>query len=488
MTDSKEGDVSSYRQILNSSIWIGGASLTKVALGALKLKVFALLLGPSGVGLYGLLLNIYQVSSVAFSVGLETSTTKLVSQSRSEGYPGVEEREVVFAALWLSVALGLLGFCVTFLTYDLWVGFFPQSVRQYISRSAMPIAIGSGVVLAVQIGLLSGMRRIKSLAVVTVISAIAYTLISLLIVKIMGDAAIEWSIALVPVITVINCCLVTLKIISNLPISTSPSRFDHIKHLLRIGVLVMIAGLAVPLGSLLLRNLIVSSNGMDALGIFQSAWTISMTYLGFVLYAMGRDFLPRISRQQGAQFLRSIDEQMETAIIVSAPAILCMITFADQILLLLYSQEFVKGSSFLRTLLIGDILKIMAWPLGFSFIALGKMKQFIATQFLWVISFPLISLALLDELGLLAVSIAYIFTYILYISLSIFLLRKYVPFRLSRQVVKDVVQLVLAVSVLVTIAEMANSLIFPVGCLLVVLFSMLAISRLNKYGAFSTSK
>ena len=43
-----------YRQILKSSALIGGSSLISVVIGIVRTKAFALLLGPTGVGLMGL--------------------------------------------------------------------------------------------------------------------------------------------------------------------------------------------------------------------------------------------------------------------------------------------------------------------------------------------------------------------------------------------------------------------------------------------------
>ena len=44
----------SYRRILKSSSIIGGASFLNIAIGLVRTKVLAVLLGPSGVGLVSL--------------------------------------------------------------------------------------------------------------------------------------------------------------------------------------------------------------------------------------------------------------------------------------------------------------------------------------------------------------------------------------------------------------------------------------------------
>ena len=44
----------SHRQIFRSSAIVGGASVINMAIGIIKVKVLAVLLGPAGVGLMGL--------------------------------------------------------------------------------------------------------------------------------------------------------------------------------------------------------------------------------------------------------------------------------------------------------------------------------------------------------------------------------------------------------------------------------------------------
>ena len=43
-----------YGQILKSSALIGGSSVLNIAIGIVRTKVMAILLGPAGVGLFGL--------------------------------------------------------------------------------------------------------------------------------------------------------------------------------------------------------------------------------------------------------------------------------------------------------------------------------------------------------------------------------------------------------------------------------------------------
>ena len=58
MSAPGQQEQSSHKQILRSSFIIGGASVINILVGLLRMKVVAVLLGPAGVGLIGILNNL----------------------------------------------------------------------------------------------------------------------------------------------------------------------------------------------------------------------------------------------------------------------------------------------------------------------------------------------------------------------------------------------------------------------------------------------
>jgi O-antigen/teichoic acid export membrane protein len=58
-----------YRQILRSSSIIGGASFVGVLVALLRIKAAAILLGPAGVGLIGLLQSLMATAASVSALG-----------------------------------------------------------------------------------------------------------------------------------------------------------------------------------------------------------------------------------------------------------------------------------------------------------------------------------------------------------------------------------------------------------------------------------
>ena len=61
----------------------------------------------------------------------------------------------------------------------------------------------------------------------------------------------------------------------------------------------------------------------ESLGYFQAAWAISMTYIGFVLSAMGTDYYPRLTQtiHDRIKVNRLVNEQTEVAILLAGPVL-----------------------------------------------------------------------------------------------------------------------------------------------------------------------
>lgn len=63
----------------------------------------------------------------------------------------------------------------------------------------------------------------------------------------------------------------------------------------RLGSAFMLGGLATTSTLLLVRSVITQELGLEAAGYFAATWGITMTYVGFLLSAMGADYYPRLT-------------------------------------------------------------------------------------------------------------------------------------------------------------------------------------------------
>ena len=76
-----DAEKSSYRQILRSSAVVGGASALTLLIGVTRTKAMAMILGPAGFGLMGMLTSIVDSASSVASMGINASGVRQIAAS-----------------------------------------------------------------------------------------------------------------------------------------------------------------------------------------------------------------------------------------------------------------------------------------------------------------------------------------------------------------------------------------------------------------------
>lgn len=119
--------------------------------------------------------------------------------------------------------------------------------------------------------------------------------------------------------------------------------------------------------ALILRSVIVRELGLDAAGVYTSAWGLSGMFASFVSGAMGTDCYPRLTAaaQDDAEVNPLVNEQIEIGALLALPGLVATQAFAPLVMQLFYSKEFLAGAELLQWFVLGVMLQVVAWPLGF---------------------------------------------------------------------------------------------------------------------------
>jgi len=114
--------------------------------------------------------------------------------------------------------------------------------------------------------------------------------------------------------------------------------------------------------------------GMEAVGIYTATWTLSTYYVGFVLSAMGTDFMPRLTAAANDHSImnRLVNEQAEMGVLIAVPGVLATLTLAPMVMKVFYSGAFVPGADVVRWQILGVFLRVVSWPLAYVLVAKGK--------------------------------------------------------------------------------------------------------------------
>jgi PST family polysaccharide transporter len=148
---------------------------------------------------------------------------------------------------------------------------------------------------------------------------------------------------------------------------------------------------------------------------------------------MGTDYyLPTAAIRDSATAARLVMNRPRSRLLC-APVLLAMLGLAPGHSLL-YSAEFGPAVEILRWQLLGDILKVMSWPLGFVILASGAGKTFVLTESLGMGVFVLGVLIGLPLIGVTATGVACLALYVAYLPIVWWFGRRMIGFRWTRAV------------------------------------------------------
>ena len=481
MTEAK----GSYRRILRSSSIIGGASFINIAIGLLRTKVLALLLGPVGVGLTSLYTGFLLTAGTFTSMGVGTVGTRQIAEAFSKD----DERSILVARramFWGTMLLAGTGALAVWSLRTILAVYVLGSASHSSAIGWLSLGVALTVAAAAQGALIQGMRRIGDLARLTVYSSVLNTVLGIVLLWRWGNAGLIGFVLIGPLTTFVLGHVYVSKLPKTLAATVSLEEVTREwTTLLRLGLAFVGAGLATSLIQLWIRVDVGRVLGTASLGQYQAAWTISMQYVSFVLTAMASDYYPRLTGviHDHKAAGRLVNEQTEIAMLLSTPVFIAMMAMAPWVMHLLYSASFTPAIEILRWQVLGDVLKVASWPLGFIILAAGDGKAFFWTETsAWLVTAGLIGM-LVPVIGLQITGVAYAAMYAFYLPLVYFLARRRIGFRWSGAVLR-LSGIAFATCVGVGIVASFTRWGMLLGCLLAAWFGVFALGRIAHMGEF----
>ena len=362
---------------------IGGSSVINIALGIIRTKVLALLLGPSGVGLFGLYSSIADMARVIAGMGINSSGVREISESASTG-DGERIARTVATLRRVAVLLGCLGAIallalsgpVSRLTFG--------DARHAGSVALLSLAVFCGAVSGGQFALIQGMRRVADLARMTILGGLFGTALSIPIVYLLRERGIVPFLVIVAGMSIFTSWWYARKVKVGKVALTWHEVFSEANALLKLGFVFMVTGLMTMGAAYAIRVIVLRRIGAEAAGFYQAAWTLGGFYVGFILQAMGADFYPRLTAaaKDNDECNRLVNEQAEVGMLMAGPGMLATLTFAPLVIHLFYSDRFGPAIELLRWNCLGMLLCVATWPMGFILLARGERKLFFVTELL----------------------------------------------------------------------------------------------------------
>jgi O-antigen/teichoic acid export membrane protein len=412
----------SFRQIFKATTIFGGVQVFQIIISIVRSKIIAVLLGPAGMGIAGLLISTIALISGFTNFGLSTSAVKNIAAAHAtEDSEKISRVIAVFRRLvWFT---GLLGTTAT-IVLSPWLSELTFGNRNYtvafiwISITLMFNQLSSGWGV-----LLQGMRQLQYQAKASMLGALLGLMIS-------APVYYFWRVdGIVPAIIITSILGLSFEWYygSKTKIRKISLDFKTIVHegqdMVKMGFVLSISGLITTIGTYVVRVFLNANGGVAEVGLYNAGFSIINTYVGLVFAAMGTDYYPRLSgiahdRDKANEL---INQQAEVSILLLSPILSVFIVFINLVIVVLYSGKFLPISSMIQWAALGMYFKAVSWSIAFILVAKGESGLFFWNELLANVYTIVINVIGYKLGGLQGMGISFFVGYILYL-LQVYLL------------------------------------------------------------------
>lgn len=471
-----------YGNILKAIGLFGGVKIFDIIVNIVKAKIVAVLIGPLGMGVMGMITSTTGMIGSVSGLGLHTSAVRDVSKAYSEDNE-IKISETVSVLRKLVIFTGLLGTVVLFAfakffsliafgneDYTIW--FQVVSVVLFLDQ----ICVGQRV-------LMQGTFNYKNIAKVSLLSSSFGLLLAAPMYYFLRINAI------VPVLIVTSFV--------NLFFSTIYARKIHYKRivlkisqLFNLGRTMIILGIALSLTGLvntgqtyLLRIAISSFGNIEDVGLYTAGIAMASQYINIVLTSMGSDYSPRLAAISSniEQFIDTINKQIKLLVTIIAPLILLFVVFIKQLTILLYSDKFIPIAGLLAWVMFGMFFRAISWCLSFAFVAKGEAKLFLINETISAIYSLLLSIGGYLLWGFDGMGVAFCMTYVLYTIQLFFLSKIRFNYSINSEICKSLFAILLPSFLFIMFLMMINDQIVRLffGFLSIIIISYISFRELE---------
>lgn len=411
---------------------MGGAAGLNLLLGMVRVKFASVLIGTAGVGLMASLTSIQGLIGTLFGLGIQSSAVREVAAAVAQNDDDAVGRAVLTLRriCWLT---GLAGMAATMLLSPLLSQLTFGSNQYTYDIAALGLMILFGNLSGGQMALINGMRRIGDLAQANIIGAVFATGAAIGFYSWLGLRGIVPALVSIAAMQLLISWYFARRVPVPVVAMSWAQTMKQANGMVRLGLVFMWTGLMSAGVSYLTVLLISNQIGIQAVGLYSSAFNLSGVFVNFVLQAMAADYYPRLTgvASDKVAMNRMVNEQTEIGLLLAVPGLLATMALAPWIIQLFYTKEFLPAVELLQWFVLGCLGRVISWPLGFVMLALGKGKTYlIIDSVFYIIHIALIAIGL-SVLGINGVAVAFSVMYFGYIVAVYLVCRNLINFKWS---------------------------------------------------------
>lgn len=409
---------SEYKNIFKSTFLFGFVQIFNIITKVLLNKAAAVFLGSEGVGLIGIFQSISEMLKTSFGLGVSQSTVRDISKTNEDE----DKKEfstiitVTYKIVWFTSIIGAIFTFVLSSYLSIWS--FGDETYSF-AFMLLSAVIFLNIKTDGQLGILKGMRQLKSLAKASIFGSFAGLVAGVPLYYFLGmDGIVPTLFAVALSMLVFSSFYV--KKVEYIKVQLSiKETFYKSSSMIKMGAAMMFVTFAGMVSEYFIKIYISNNSELSIVGIYQAGLTIVSGYFSIVIVAMMTDYYPRISAvyDDKHKLIKELNRQAKVGLILITPLIVAFMFLMPYFVKILYSNEFLNSTVYMRYAIFWTLIIIVSNPIDMILIAKQNIKVFLVATIFYRIVGVLISIYGYDNYGIEGLGIAMTIMGVIHITL-----------------------------------------------------------------------
>jgi len=404
--------------------WSGIQSVLRLTLSFISIKVTAVYLGPAGLALVGQLSSFISLVQGCTGNAIQTGIVKYTAEGE-----GDRERQLIVWRTGFRMAL-LLGL---FANLVVMVAARPISGWLFSSVEFWPVIVLAGPCILLGIlgvivtGILNGLKLIRELALVTIFTTIIGAALFIPLAYRFG----VWGGLIGTVLSGTAGFAVGWVALTRTGVLSIQRLLGHwnmtvARDIARFYPMLLANAAVAPLALILVRNILVDGQGIEAAGYWQATWRLSDMYTLVLTTAFSFYLMPHLgSIADKAKFSRELFSTVYKVALLTAGAALGIFVLRDVVIALVFTREFQPIRDLLLWQLVGDVLRMASFPMVMALMIKLRTRWYIALTIITPLFQASLTIVLLPYLQTKAATLGYALANLAAFVLVLFAFRDY---------------------------------------------------------------
>ena len=415
--------------LFKTTFFSGAITVVRITSGFVATKIVSLYAGPSGVALIGSFSNLIGISTTFSNGAISNGIIKYTAEFK-------DSKSQLSSLISTAFKISLLCSIATGLILIFFSSYFSKLIGSDSIFKFPIILLGATLILTslnvLITSILNGLGHIKEYTIVNSVGSILSVILTIVLVYYWNIQGALIALVIAPS-TMFIFSFYRIRKLDIFTLNLFLNKFDIsvLKKLSKYTLMAATTAVTVPFTQIVIRKLLIQTNGMDEAGLWQGMIRISDGYLLIFTSALSTYYLPKLSILKDDNLLR-IEILRGYKIIL--PSIFFIFTliyfFRIDLIQALYTPIFYSMENLFLYQLVGDFFKMVFWVLGYLVLAKSMLKVYFFTEVIFSLLYITLSFLFVDNFGSKGIIIAYSVSYFSLGVIYLFVFRKYL-FKIS---------------------------------------------------------